>query len=125
MTFGHGAAFGGSPSLSSYSGGVYSSPRMFAFANGGVFGEAGPEAIMPLKRSASGKLGVEGSGVVVQIIDQSSRGMRITTEESSGPNGKIIRATIRDMVSAEIASGSMDRALQSRGMPAYTGTRRS
>lgn len=52
-----------SPSLSAYSGGVYDSPRVFAFANGiGVFGEAGPEAIMPLKRGRDGKLGVVAQG---------------------------------------------------------------
>lgn len=48
-----------SPSLSAYSGGVYDSPKFFAFAKGaGVFGEAGPEAIMPLKRGPDGSLGV-------------------------------------------------------------------
>ncbi|WP_312838459.1 phage tail tape measure protein [Pantoea piersonii] len=48
-----------SPSLSAYSGGVYDSPKLFAFAKGaGVFGEAGPEAIMPLTRSSDGSLGV-------------------------------------------------------------------
>lgn len=56
-----------SPSLSSYSGGVYSSPQLFAFAKGaGVFGEAGPEAIMPLRRGPDGRLGVSahvGAGV--------------------------------------------------------------
>lgn len=47
------------PSLSAYSGGVYNSPKFFAFAKGaGVFGEAGPEAIMPLTRAANGALGV-------------------------------------------------------------------
>lgn len=49
-----------SPSLSAYSGGVYDSPKFFAFAKGaGVFGEAGPEAIMPLKRGSDGSLGVQ------------------------------------------------------------------
>jgi len=55
-----------SPSLSAYSNGVYNSPQLFAFAKGaGVFGEAGPEAIMPLTRAADGSLGVRavGSGV--------------------------------------------------------------
>lgn len=56
-----------SPSLSAYSGGVYDTPQVFAFANGGVpragvFGEAGPEAIMPLKRGRDGKLGVAAEG---------------------------------------------------------------
>lgn len=52
-----------SPSLSAYSGGVFDSPQLFAFAKGaGVFGEAGPEAIMPLTRAADGSLGVRALG---------------------------------------------------------------
>ncbi|CAI2420448.1 Phage-related minor tail protein [Serratia ficaria] len=52
-----------SPSLSSYSGQVVSQPTMFAFAKGaGLMGEAGPEAIMPLKRGADGSLGVQANG---------------------------------------------------------------
>ncbi|MBZ1815884.1 phage tail tape measure protein [Klebsiella pneumoniae] len=52
-----------SPSLSAYSNGVYSTPQYFAFAKGaGVFGEAGPEAIMPLTRGADGSLGVRAVG---------------------------------------------------------------
>lgn len=52
-----------SPSLSSFSNGVYDSPKLFAFAKGaGVFGEAGPEAIMPLTRTADGSLGVRMTG---------------------------------------------------------------
>ncbi|CDH34751.1 hypothetical protein XBI1_470006 [Xenorhabdus bovienii str. Intermedium] len=48
-----------SPSLSAYSGQIVSSPTFFAFAKGaGLMGEAGPEAIMPLTRSADGSLGV-------------------------------------------------------------------
>ncbi|CAI0865809.1 phage tail tape measure protein [Serratia entomophila] len=52
-----------SPSLSAYSGQVVSSPTLFAFARGaGLMGEAGPEAIMPLKRGADGSLGVRAIG---------------------------------------------------------------
>lgn len=52
-----------SPSLSAYSGGIYNSPQLFAFAKGaGVFGEAGPEAIMPLQRGPDGRLGVAAHG---------------------------------------------------------------
>ena len=40
-------------------GGVVDKPTLFPFAKGtGLMGEAGPEAIMPLKRGADGKLGV-------------------------------------------------------------------
>ena len=56
-------------------GGIVNRPTMFKFARGGamatgVMGEAGPEAIMPLKRGADGKLGVAsagGSGVTVNV----------------------------------------------------------
>ncbi|CUW22524.1 Uncharacterised protein [Serratia grimesii] len=52
-----------SPSLSAYSGQVVNNPTLFAFAKGaGVMGEAGPEAIMPLKRGADGSLGVRAMG---------------------------------------------------------------
>jgi len=41
-------------------GGVINKPVLFPMANGaGLAGEAGPEAIMPLKRGRNGKLGVE------------------------------------------------------------------
>lgn len=65
-----------SADLSSYSGSVVDTPTFFAFAKGaGVMGEAGPEAIMPLTRDASGRLGVKalgsgtqgGAGVSVSI----------------------------------------------------------
>lgn len=40
-------------------GGIVSQPTLFPFAGGmGLMGEAGPEAIMPLRRNSSGQLGV-------------------------------------------------------------------
>ncbi|KAA8726749.1 phage tail tape measure protein [Ewingella americana] len=48
-----------SSGLSAFSGSVVDKPTFFAFAKGGgVMGEAGPEAILPLRRGANGKLGV-------------------------------------------------------------------
>lgn len=48
-----------SASLSAFSGSIVDRPTFFAFAKGGgVMGEAGPEAILPLRRGANGKLGV-------------------------------------------------------------------
>jgi hypothetical protein len=44
-------------------GGVVNGPTVFPMANGtGLMGEAGPEAIMPLKRGKNGKLGVQSEG---------------------------------------------------------------
>lgn len=54
VPFARGAAFTNS---------IVSRPTLFPFANGtGLMGEAGPEAIMPLTRGASGRLGVDVHG---------------------------------------------------------------
>ncbi|HAT1512794.1 TPA: phage tail tape measure protein [Morganella morganii] len=56
-----------SPGLSAYSNSIVSSPTVFPFAKGGapnigLMGEAGYEAIMPLKRGSDGNLGVRAYG---------------------------------------------------------------
>ncbi|HEI8571197.1 TPA: phage tail tape measure protein [Morganella morganii] len=56
-----------SPGLSAYSNSIVSSPTVFPFAKGGapnigLMGEAGSEAIMPLKRGPDGNLGVRAYG---------------------------------------------------------------
>ncbi|POY58569.1 hypothetical protein PB70LOC_01919 [Pectobacterium versatile] len=72
-----------SPSLSAYSGGVYNTPQMFAFAKGaGVFGEAGPEAIMPLTRAANGSLGVR--AIMPDVQSANSGGNVYVTINESG-----------------------------------------
>lgn len=71
LPFAKGAAIS-SPDLSRYSNQVHDKPQFFAFAKGGgVFGEAGPEAIMPLRRNSSGRLGVEvnGGGMGAPVIN--------------------------------------------------------
>lgn len=61
-----------SPSLHQYANQIHDTPKLFQFAKGGVFAEAGPEAIMPLSRGADGKLGVraEGRGMGGMVINQ-------------------------------------------------------
>jgi len=50
-------------------GGIVDKPTLFPMANGmGLMGEAGPEAVMPLKRGSNGKLGVQSSGGVGNIV---------------------------------------------------------
>lgn len=50
-------------------GGIVSRPTLFPMAKGGVglMGEAGPEAVMPLKRGKGGKLGVAADGAGINI----------------------------------------------------------
>lgn len=98
-------------------GGVVTGPTLFPMAGNqtGLMGEAGPEAIMPLRRGPDGKLGVEAAGVggsstVVQIIDQRQGGEPPQVEESRGPHGQqLIRVLIRDEVQAAISGGAFDR----------------
>lgn len=74
-----------SPSLSAYSGQIVSNPTMFAFAKGaGLMGEAGPEAIMPLKRGADGSLGVRAIGMPQQAA--AAPNVYITIEGSGNVN---------------------------------------
>ena len=50
-------------------GGIVNKPTLFPMANGmGLMGEAGAEAIMPLKRHSNGKLGVEASGGMGNVV---------------------------------------------------------
>ena len=89
-----------SPSLSAYSGGVYDSPQMFAFARGaGIFGEAGPEAIMPLQRGRDGKLGVVASGgggdVTVNVTVAADGSSRNDGSGNLAALGSVIAGAVR------------------------------
>lgn len=108
----NGNVFVNSPSLSAYSGGVYDTPKFFQFASGaGVFAEAGPEAIMPLKRGPDGKLGVssDGSGnVTVNVYNESGSTAR-TERRSDGRGGSVIDVFIEQVkgaIAGDIASGN-------------------
>ncbi|HDT1355449.1 TPA: phage tail tape measure protein, partial [Citrobacter freundii] len=84
-----------SPDLSRFRNGVVNSPTMFAFAKGaGLMGEAGPEAIMPLTRTADGNLGV-------RMVDD--------TVSSVGGGGTQLQQTIQQHFSI---SGNGDAALK-------------
>jgi lambda family phage tail tape measure protein len=71
--FANGGAFGPGGVQAFASGGVVSRPTLFPFASGGtlrtgLMGEAGPEAIMPLRRGRDGKLGVAGGGAPINVV---------------------------------------------------------
>jgi hypothetical protein len=110
----------GSSGLSAYSNSVVSRPTLFPFARGiGLMGEAGSEAILPLKRTSSGNLGVESSGGGVNItINNNASGVQATAEvTNNGNGGKSIEVMIDEVMSRNMMkSGSLSsKALSLRG----------
>lgn len=109
-----GNAFAGGTGLAQ---GIYSQPTFFKFAKGGTFGntgvlgEAGPEAIIPLRRTASGDLGVQGSPVNVNVYNNA--GVDIQTQTSTSADGtKQIDVYIEKKVRDGISSGAFDRVFR-------------
>lgn len=109
-----------SPSLSAYSNGVYSTPKTFAFANGGVFAEAGPEAIMPLAKDSAGRLGVraqggEGGGgdVIIEVnVNVDNTGNTTQDSKSNGNGsaqqlGEAMANAARKVIIEEMRSGGI------------------
>lgn len=110
-----GNAFMGGNVLPFARGGIVDTPTGFTYGGGrrGVMGEAGPEAILPLSRTGTGKLGVEASvtPVTVNIINQS--GAAVQQTETTGPSGErqidiLISSKVRD----GIVSGRYDTAMR-------------
>lgn len=108
-----------SPDLSAYSGGIVDSPTFFAFAKGaGVMGEAGPEAIMPLKRAADGSLGVRMSGsgnganiVINSVVNVTGGSSKSQTSGSNDAVGRAYQQTIdssiKDGIRRELKPGGI------------------
>ncbi|MEZ0615653.1 phage tail tape measure protein, partial [Pseudomonas sp. Env-44] len=108
-----------SPSLSSFSNQVHDKPKMFAFAKGaGIFAEAGPEAIMPLTRTAGGELGVRALGgggggggggntynFPVSVSVQTAGAGGNATQEDTTQAGRNVQQVTRAEAEAAIARG--------------------
>jgi len=86
---------------------VVDQPTLFKFAQGtGLMGEAGPEAIMPLKRDSNGNLGVRGgnSGGNVDVVVNNYGNEKATTKETTDSRGnRRIEVIVGDMVASEVA----------------------
>lgn len=99
-----------SESLSAYSNSIVRTPTYFAFAKGaGLMGEAGPEAIMPLTRSADGSLGVRMVGA--QPASGGNGDINITQHFSISGNGD---AALKQAMQEAARQGATDGAKQAR-----------
>lgn len=102
-----------SPGLSKYVNGVYDSPQYFTFqgaskfAKGGVFAEAGAEAIMPLTRDSAGRLGVraQGGGGMSPVINT-------TVNVDAGGSATVQSSSSGDAMGRALADEMQNAALQ-------------
>jgi phage-related minor tail protein len=109
----NGNAFSGGNVIPFASGGVVGSPTYFGMGGGqtGLMGEAGPEAIMPLKRGPDGKLGVSTTGgsqsiTVVQNINVSTGVQQTVRAEVMGLMPQIAAASKAAVLDAKRRGGS-------------------
>jgi lambda family phage tail tape measure protein len=84
------------------SGGIVTQPTLFGYADGGKFnaglmGESGPEAVMPLARDSSGKLGVRSQG-----------GMSVTYAPVIQIDSRTDRSDVERLVLRAVKQGNVD-----------------
>lgn len=86
-------------------GGIVTKPTLFKYANGGILGtglmgEAGPEAIIPLRRGRDGRLGVAGgAGAVSVTVNVDAKG---TNAEGNSNRSEQLGRVISQAVQAEL-----------------------
>lgn len=103
-----------SPDLSQFRNGIVNSPTMFAFAKGaGLMGEAGPEAIMPLTRTADGSLGVRMVDDAVSSVSAGGNSIQQTIQQhfTISGNGD---AALKQAMQEAAAKGARDGAKKAR-----------
>ena len=80
-------------------GGVVNKPTIFPMANGiGLMGEAGAEAILPLRRGNNGKLGVQSTGGNIGniVVNVDASGSSVEGDQQQGKElGRIIATAIQ------------------------------
>jgi hypothetical protein len=137
-----GNAFSGGNIIPFANGGVFDKATVFPMAKGniGVMGEAGPEAVMPLRRLGNGRLGVEAVKAIqpamppvaapavqtggkpvsgnMNVTIVNNAGVAVRTEERTNPSGERELVAVIDEQVAKAASrrgGQTDRLLSARG----------
>lgn len=108
--------FGASLLTGFANGGIINKPTMFAFANGGagqfgLMGEAGPEAIMPLRRGRDGRLGVEaagGGGAVSVVVNVDAQGTSVQGDSAKGKEfGRVISEAVKNEIVIQKRPGGL------------------
>lgn len=102
-------------------GGVVSKPTFFPMANGmGLMGEAGPEAVMPLRRDNQGRLGVissqQGTHPINIVINNNAANTETTAEARTNSQGGIdvlINVVKRAMANDIISNGPLGQTISS------------
>ena len=112
--FADGGVFSGGSQVQAYAdGGIVGGPTTFPMSGGrtGLMGEAGPEAIMPLKRGANGKLGVQmeggGATTVVQNFNFSANGDDSVKRIIAQAAPKIAQMTKSEIINDRRRGGTM------------------
>jgi hypothetical protein len=112
----HGNVFIGGNVVPFARGGIVTTPTIFPLARGGIglMGEAGPEAIMPLRRTRGGRLGVEAIGSSVPTVQQT---INVTVQGGIGEMddqqrlareiGRLARAGVLDAIKEQRRAGGM------------------
>jgi phage-related minor tail protein len=88
---------------------IVTQPTLFKFARGtGLMGEAGPEAIMPLRRDGSGNLGVIGQQGKTEVVINNYSSEKAEAKETMDSRGnRKIEVLIGEAAAADIStSGS-------------------
>ena len=113
--FSKGAAFDGGIVDKYAKGGVVNKPTLFKYASGGsgnfgLMGEAGAEAILPLKRGRSGNLGVEvsGGGSTNVVVNVDASGSNVEGDEAGGRQlGQLIASAVQGEILKQQRPGGL------------------
>ena len=95
-------------------GGIVTQPTLFKYGSGGtgnfgLMGEAGAEAILPLKRGRSGNLGVEASGGATNIVvNVDASGSAVQGDDNQGNQlGRVLAGAIQNELIVQKRPGGL------------------
>ncbi len=90
-------------------GGIIDRPTIFPLAKGAALaGEAGHEAIIPLKRGRGGRLGVEGGGGTSIVVNVDASGTEVQGDEGEGRQlGQLIATVVQNEIVQQKRPGGL------------------